>query len=177
MNNEMTGRWHNDQPHMYGDEITYKLAAEFLDGFGPIEDWGCGASWFKNYIKNSFYKGIDGSDNADQIADLREYKSTGNNILLRHVLEHNEEWEKILENAIASFSSRMCVVVFTPFQDNETKILSKNKRGIPDIGFKKESLIFKFIDPKNPGRIQYREEEVETKSKYKKETIFYLERI
>jgi len=63
------------------------------------------------------YIGIDGSDTpfASRIADLRTYRSKAEGILIRHVLEHNYDWEAILAGAVESFQKKLCLILFTPF--------------------------------------------------------------
>jgi hypothetical protein len=51
------------------------------------------------------------------MADLTEYVSECEGIVLRHVLEHSYEWTKILDCAVASFTRRLIVILFTPLVD------------------------------------------------------------
>lgn len=120
----MPGEWDAaystlDRTHysLYGDPATYKMAAEFFRGHGSIEDWGCGGGAFRAFVPvDQSYRGVDGSKTpfADEIVDLATYRSRSDCILLRHVLEHSYDWEKILTNAVASFRQRLCVILFTP---------------------------------------------------------------
>ena len=104
----------------YGPSDTYKLAAEWLKGLA-IEDWGCGYAQFKTFHEGP-YTGIDGTDGScDWVADLRlpldaqiPHRKEVEGILIRHILEHNPDWRLILKNAVASFKTRMVLVVFTP---------------------------------------------------------------
>lgn len=116
-----TGAWdhvHADltEPLGYGEGQTYKLAADWLEGCSPIEDWGCGGGYFSQFVPPEAYIGVDGSRTpyATVTADLVHYRSTCEGLLLRHVLEHSHEWAAILDNALASFTKRMCIVLFTP---------------------------------------------------------------
>lgn len=116
-----TGKWdpiYRDltKEHPWGDETTYRLAAEFLEDVDVVEDWGCGGGGFRRFCETK-YIGIDGSDTpfADKVVDLCNYTSSVDGILLRHVLEHNVEWEKILKNAVNSFKKKLCIILFTPF--------------------------------------------------------------
>ena len=72
-----------------------------------IEDWGCGMGWFKQFVKSK-YIGLDGSKtpHSDKKVDLTKYKSSVDGIFMRHILEHNFEWEKILRNACQSFTKK-----------------------------------------------------------------------
>src|SRR5438309_1438200 len=94
---------------LYGDDITYKRASDFLADVSEVEDWGCGLGGFRRFCRTP-YIGIDGSKSAfaDKIADLASYRSQADGILIRHVLEHDYRWRKILDNAVNSFRSKLC---------------------------------------------------------------------
>jgi hypothetical protein len=99
----------------YGPSDTYQIAAEWLKGLS-IEDWGCGYAQFRDF-HHGHYRGVDGTQGwADVVADLTKYRPDPRpeGILIRHVLEHNPDWRLILANAVASFTKRMVLVVFTP---------------------------------------------------------------
>jgi hypothetical protein len=168
----MTGKW--DYRHglqiAYGDETSYAKGMAYLDGHGAIEDWGCGTAFAKRFATRSSYIGIDGSRSAfrDKAADLRTYTSKADCIFMRHVLEHNYEWRRILTNAVASFKRRMVLVIFTPFADETRPIAIWS--GIPDIAFRKEDLTEIF------GHLVYSEESLQTETQYKTEHIFYIEK-
>lgn len=100
----------------YADTATYLMAAAFMADVAEVEDWGCGAGGFKRYCRGR-YIGIDGSKTpfADKIVDLCAYTSSVDGIVIRHVLEHNYDWEQILVNAVRSFRRKLCIVLFTPF--------------------------------------------------------------
>jgi hypothetical protein len=140
------GRWapwyaEAEEPRAYvgtDDElkVTYHRAAEWLWGLA-VEDWGCGLGWFK-LLHDGPYLGIDGtrSQFCDVHADLVTYRSETPGLLLRHVLEHNHEWQKILDNAVASFTERMCLILFTPLAE-VTQVIADDVGGlgVPDISF------------------------------------------
>lgn len=166
----MIGRWVYETPKRYGDDTTYLSAAQFLDGFGPIEDWGCGGAYARRFFRLSAYRGIDGSGPfADTIEDLAAYRSSGHNILLRHVLEHNVLWKSILQNAIDSFQQRMVIILFTPYS-LKTRILRVNRAGIPDISFSRED-IYELVRP-----CLIKEDTFITQTEYGMESALYLER-
>jgi hypothetical protein len=98
-----------------GDDIAYETGAKWLEGL-HVEDWGCGTGWLAGFVPPDLYTGIDGtaSPYADIVADLVDYRSTTEGIFLRHVLEHNDEWRAILDNALASATKRVFVAIFTP---------------------------------------------------------------
>ena len=117
-----TGKWDRlhmpiSEPNLYGeDDTTYLMGAEFLQDVGMVEDWGCGIGGFRKFCKTP-YIGVDGSRGAfiDRIADLETYGSHADGIFMRQVLEHNYRWQPILDSALASFTLKMCLVIFTPF--------------------------------------------------------------
>lgn len=159
---------------------SYKKSAEFLGD--TVEDWGGGTGWSKKYFKN--YRNIDGTPhpNVDEVADLTEYTSRVDNILMRQTLETSYEWRKMLENAINSFKKKFCLIVFTPFVD-ETRVGPLNpvidRNGVdtgattPDIYFNKQDILDYFpLD-----RFKIREEEVATKQGYQRDWILYVERL
>lgn len=158
----------------YGDTVSYQKAADFLKDLA-VYDLGCGAGHFKT-LHNARYWGVDGSCTpfADIYADLREFrpKYMPEGILLRHVLEHNPDWKMVLENAIESFTKRLCIVIFTPF-GTETKVIAENKKhgvDVPDISFKAEDLEAFFDD------FNWSKEIFESKTHYGQETIYYIEK-
>ena len=137
----------------YGNPETYKLAAKWLDEVGgTLEDWGCGCAAFKEHVKVCKYIGIEGSKNAyaDRCdVNLLEYTSSCDCILLRHVICHNVEWEKLLKNAVKSFKKRMVLITFMPM-GTKTKIVfvntDKRYAGVPDFSFRAGDLVKHFCD-------------------------------
>jgi len=155
----------------YGDDTSYRKAVAFLDGYGDLEDWGCGTAYASKFVRASAYRGVDGSAGyADVVADLRLYRSRTPCLLMRHVLEHDLEWCKILDNAIASFERRMVLVVFTPFAE-QTRVLKVGPSEIPDIAFAKRELLARI-----PSDCRVSEESLQTRSTYGREHLFYIDR-
>jgi hypothetical protein len=155
----------------YGDDdITYEKALAFMADCPTVEDWGCGFGNAKTLCKTT-YRGVDGSKgpNTDVIADLREYKSETDGILLRHVLEHNHDWKKVLDNAIASFKNKMVIILFTPLVAS-TRQIATNWSNIPDISFRKEDI----LEPLKEFTVT--EEVLRTKTQYGIEIMFYVTR-
>lgn len=157
----------------YGNTVTYQFAEEFLKGLA-VEDWGCGTGGFKR-IHLGPYVGVDGSKTpfVDKIADVREYKSKVEGIMMRHVLEHNLDWSKVLHNAVESFQKRFCLVLFTPFTD-QTQVIAQNKKhgvDVPDISFNKQDLQGYF-----KGLKWRLEENVASKTFYNLEHIYYVQK-
>ena len=169
--NDILGKWnYGSSPQFaYGDETSYKKAIEFLDGPHKIEDWGCGTAWAKKFVKQGRYIGIDGtwSKHCDLVADLRTYKSEAEAILIRHILEHNWEWKKILENALASYQKKLCLILFTPF-DTETRSIGTSWGTVPDLSFNKEEILELLAG--HP----FTEESLRTATQYGVEHIFYV---
>lgn len=120
-----------------GDQSSYLAAAEWLKGL-PTEDWGCGYAWFR-HLHDGPYIGIDGTPSrwSDLVVDLADYRSSTPGLLLRHVLEHDHRWAEILDNAVASFTQRMCIILFTPVAE-QTHVIAENVGGlgVPDISFR-----------------------------------------
>ena len=120
----------------YGANTTYIIAGAFLAGCEAVEDWGCGRGGFRGYCPGR-YIGVDGSHTpyADKIAELGEYRSSVDGILLRHVLEHNYNWPKVLDRAVKSFRKKLCVVLFTPFAETTRELAHNGKAGVdvPDL--------------------------------------------
>jgi hypothetical protein len=170
---DILGKWnYGTTPQFaYGDETTYKKAMGFLDGPHIIEDWGCGTAWARKFVKRGRYIGIDGSWSlhCDLVADLRMYRSSADAIMMRHVLDHNLEWRKILENALASFQKRFALVLFTPFGE-ETRSIGTTWEVVPDLSFRKDDIL-EYLRP-----FPFTEETLKTDTQYGVEHIFCVSR-
>jgi hypothetical protein len=156
------------QPRPFGSAATYQKAAEFLGELATIEDWGCGLGWFRKLVRPNQYHGLDGTPSpyADAVVDLRHYTSSTEGILLRHVLEHDHGWRRILDNALRSFQKRMCLVFSAPFAGktqatHETEI--GPGRRVPCYRFRRSDVTRRFR-----GVCSWSEERVGS------ETVFYL---
>lgn len=142
-------RWYellgpSPDPQPYGDTSpTYAIAAEFLASCSSIEDWGCGKGWMRTLVGADRYVGVDGSRSpfADVVADLAEYRSSVDGIVLRHVLEHDYRWSEILANAVASFRRRLAVILFTPPAAVTHEIAWNDDPGVPDLAFRLDDLV------------------------------------
>ncbi len=88
----------NQGPVLYANAVTYLMAAAFLADVDEVEDWGCGGGGFRRFCLSWRYIGLDGSRTpfADKIVDLCTYSSNVPGIMMRHLLEHNYDWERIL---------------------------------------------------------------------------------
>jgi len=177
---KMTGLWdyskvesseHNGR---YGDRTMYEKGMGWLEEVcAAVEDWGCGTTCARHFLKTASYKGIDGSASkfTDQVADLTKYTSKVEGIFMRGILEHNLEWQKILWNALDSFTKRFVLILFTPWSDGETyNMMADTGILIPDLSFKKSDITDML---KN---FKVREESQFTNSQYNVEHIFYVER-
>jgi hypothetical protein len=138
-----------DGPLLYaeeGDDTTYRMAADWLDGLA-VEDWGCGLGWFR-HLHQGPYTGIDGTWSrwCDRVVDLATYRSSTPGLMLRHVLEHNYDWRAILDNSVASFTERMCLVLFTPLAE-QTHVIAEDVGGlgVPDISFALADIIDRLV--------------------------------
>jgi len=172
---DVVGRWdygRDREPWAYGDDVTYAKGIGFLDGHGLIEDWGCGTTYARKFVRHGPYIGIDGSASpfADKVCDLRSYRSAVPCIFMRHILEHNLDWRLILEGALASFQRRMALIMFTPFA--ETTHVMAYTAGIPDLSFRKGDIVGYLDRPE----FSYVEERLTTATQYGTETVFYIEK-
>lgn len=155
------------EPMRFGlDDTTYQLGADFI-GELPVEDWGCGLGWFRKFAQGP-YRGIDGSLSmyTDEVADLREYRSDTPALFMRHVLEHNPfDWRLILDNAVASFTKRMVLVLFTPTSDLTITLKDGDP---PDVSLSWSDLTARF------NGLSVGHERLATGTQYGVENIFYL---
>lgn len=165
----------DDRPLPYGPTTTYELGAEWLADCALVEDWGCGMGWLRTLIPADRYRGIDGSQtrHADVVADLATYRSQSPGIFLRHVLEHDLRWATILDNALASFTERMVLVLFTPLSPARTFDLEwEEDPGVPNLSFARSDLTDRFT----AAGVTWTEQTLRTKAKFDTETIFRLAR-
>ncbi|OGK52594.1 hypothetical protein A2966_03575 [Candidatus Roizmanbacteria bacterium RIFCSPLOWO2_01_FULL_41_22] len=180
-NQSMLGKWDSwhkgvksNYSFRYGNTVTYQLAADFLADVNEVEDWGCGTGGFKRLYKGK-YIGIDGSvhPSVDKLVDLRRYRSSVEGIMMRHVLEHNYDWEKVLAGAVSSFIRKFCLVLFTPFTDTTQEITHNKKYGVdaPDIAFNRNDIERFFEGLK--WRLQ---DNIKTNAYYGVEHIYYVEK-
>lgn len=137
------GKWWDYSPGRvlpYGPDLTYALGMRWLSGL-HVEDWGSGAGYAKNFLDPPLYTGIDGSPGPRTtiVADLTTYLSDTEGLFMRHVLEHNDEWDRILRNALHSFRKKMSLILFTPPAE-KTHVHVRYEDGVPDIFFKIEDL-------------------------------------
>jgi hypothetical protein len=160
------------EERLWGDETTYRLAAEYLADVDVVEDWGCGSGGFRFFCKTE-YIGIDGSATpfADKVVDLCSYTSSADGILLRHVLEHNVEWEKILRNAVNSFQKKLCIILFTPLGRKTKTIGYDPATDVVSISFCKDD-----ISKHLSGCRWSLNEGIRTESYHKVEHIFFVSR-
>jgi len=190
-NTSRLGAWNTfwrDRKHRgnsAGCNIMDKAIAYLLndENIKIIEDWGCGNCVLKKYVESKkIYVGVDGSDTGyqDKIQDLEKYTTNVDAIYMQHVLEHNQEWEKIFRNLLQSFKYKAVLVLFTPFTE-ETKVLthntlkSKNNYGqqiqVNDIAFCKKDLV-KIIEEYNIE--WFSEENIKSNHNYKIDHILYF---
>ena len=160
-------------PRLYADAVTYLMAAAFLADVDEVEDWGCGMGGFRRFCLSPRYVGLDGSKTpfADRIVDLCAYRSAAPGIMMRHVLEHNYEWEQVLVSAIESFQIKLCLILFTPFAA-ETKQIAHNAASgvdVPDLSFAREDIERHFAG------LQWKLiENIRTQSQYTVEHVYFV---
>ena len=140
MTDTNAGRWDPwyadldpDAPAPYDDTATYAIGAEWLEPCASVQDWGCGRGWFSTLRPDVV--GIDGSHtpHAAIVADLAEFRSSVDGIWMRGVIEHDWRWERILANALDSFTQRMALVLFTPDAPDVRQVGFTEELGVPDI--------------------------------------------
>ncbi len=161
-----------DEPEPYGLTATYQLGADFLAPCETVEDWGSGRGWMRRHIPEGHYVAVDGTETAftDVVADLTTYTSSVAGIYMRHVLEHNYEWSKVLANACASFTERLVLVLFTPLADETHELAFVPDPGVPDLAFALTD-IAAHLAP-----FDWRHDVLESETAYGVETIFYVSR-
>jgi hypothetical protein len=161
----------------YGETVTYLMAAAFMVDVGTVEDWGCGAGGFKRFYRGN-YIGVDGSKTpiADKVVDLCMYTSSVDGIVMRHVLEHNYDWDKILDNAIASFRKKLCLILFTPFVDATHEIAHNREHGIdaPDMAFSRADIEMRFDRAAIWGQRRELYADIPTATGYGVEHVYFI---
>jgi hypothetical protein len=167
--------WYQDmaEPWPYGDTTSYAIGATWLAECALIEDWGCGPGWLRTLLPVDRYRGIDGTASpcCDVVVDLIAYRSAVPGIFMRHVLEHNDAWGQILDNAVASFTERMALILFTPERATTGAIAVHPELGVPDIAFRLTDLTDRF-----PPDVTYTVQQLLSATQYGGETILLLER-
>jgi hypothetical protein len=167
--------WYQDleAPWTYGDPTSYEIGTAWLAGCALIEDWGCGAGWLRTVIPPERYRGLDGTASlfCNAVVDLGTYRSRVPGVFMRHVLEHNDAWAQILDNAVASFTDRMVLILFTPERTVTEAIACHPEVGVPDIAFRLADLTDRF-----PPDVTYTVHRIPSATQYGEETILLLER-
>ena len=174
------GKWvwyQNEQNHVpYGDGLTYRLGAEFLKDCATVEDWGCGTCFMSTQLDPKIqYTGLDGthskfvSNPVDLVTHRSQVKPDG--LFMRHVLEHNYDWNPILKNAVASFGRKFVLVLFTPINTTGTYTMQTNPEiGVPDLSFNLTDILNELTG------LKFNVEELQTHTQYGVEYIFYIEK-
>ena len=149
-------------PWPYGDTMSYEIGAAWLAECAMVEDWGCGACWLRTLLPSARYRGLDrtASPFCDAVVDLVAYRSRVPGVFMRHVLEHNDAWAQILDNAVASFTERMVLILFTP------------ERSVT------ETIAFRLADitERFPPDVTYTAQRISSETQYGGETILLLAR-
>lgn len=176
-------RWYigvtEDEPQTYGDTVTYEIGTQWLRSCAVVYDLGCGKGGFWKVSQdagaNYMVLGVDGSVTpfAGIVTDLATFRDrAADGVFMRHVLEHDYRWRDILENALAMFTERMVLVLFTPMQIETHEIAWNEDPGVPDIGFAAGDLQRIFDDHK----IEWSMATYRTNTQYRQETVFLLEK-
>jgi hypothetical protein len=130
----------------YGGFGSYELGAEWLSSCSLVTDWGCGKGWLRTLVEDERYRGIDGSASpfADEEVDLAEYRSSSSGVFMLQVLEHDWRWAQILDNALASFTERMALILFSPLGDETREVGRESMAAVPVIGFRLQDITERF---------------------------------
>lgn len=163
-------------PEPYGDDITYRMAAEWTQGCATIEDWGAGTGWLRQFCDHASYVGVDGSHSpfADVVDDLATRETQAEGIVLRHVLEHNHNWPDILDNAVRSFTKRLFIAIFTPMCERTHVLQTEPAYGdVPVISFRQEDIHSRL----RQRRMWTHVEKVRSGTFYGAETVFRVTRV
>lgn len=166
-----------DAPDHYGDTPTYEMGIDFLSSCSDVEDWGCGKGWFKHLVKGRFpVTALDGSETpfADKVVDLEEYRSKASGIFMRHVIEHNYKWDVVLENALASFRSKMFLAIFTPMNngDEAEELAFVPVYNVPDMSL--PTKVVEFMIRKHGA--SFTKDVLKSESAYGLETIYMMKK-
>src|SRR5919109_991423 len=161
------------EPWPYGDTTSYEIGAAWLERCAFVEDWGCGAGWLRTLVPPHRYRGIDGTSSAfcDEVVDLVAYRSRVPAVFMRHVLEHDDNWQQILDNAVPSFTERMALILFTPERAVTEAIAYEPHIGVPDIAFRLADITDRF-----PKDVTFTVQRISSATHYGGETILLLER-
>jgi hypothetical protein len=184
-NKSNVGKWdewykdfkNNETPssYKYGETLTYKVGAEFLSDCETIEDWGVGGGGFLRHCPKAI--GVDGSDTPfaqKKHVDLCTYVSSVEGVHMRHVLEHNYEWAKVLENALKSATKKLCITLFIPLKEGDTEELAHNLPhgvDVPDLAISMDEFV-KIIGKHKPKNIET--QSFTTDTGYKTEVVYKI---
>lgn len=128
----------------FGDETTYKVGLGWLfEECDYVEDWGAGVAYGRRFCpEGKTYFAVDGSPTSepyvDKVSHLLAHQPDRlvEGIYMRHILEHNpEEWKRILDKALITFTKRFCLVMFTPFAVGERRQLRPHGDPYYDVSF------------------------------------------
>lgn len=172
--------WKDTEPIQLGSLKSYQDMVTWLDGYGDIADWGGGTGFAQYFVKQSRYCVLDGSISklSHVLIDLAHCDVSSECIMLRHVLEHNYNWQAILRNVVKNFTRRAAVAISTPlllgpttFDHEESGFLGSVGESVPVLHlcrFEVLSIIGPFLHHTDfRGRVS---------PAVPDETIFYLEK-
>jgi hypothetical protein len=155
---------------VYDNAETYRIGMDYLADCDGVEDWGCGTAVAKRFCRTR-YVGVDGSWSkwCDRVANLVQYQSPVDGIFMRHVLEHNWEWEQVLSNAMNSFKKKFALIMCHSWVEKSRYASTLEHypyAGIAQIEFCKDDIL----------RLLNRRAVVEQEIQFKNETIFLVKR-
>ncbi|GFO68531.1 hypothetical protein GMLC_21100 [Geomonas limicola] len=161
----------------YSDTVTYEMGRDFLADCRVVEDWGTGAGGFKRFRPDAI--GVDGSNTPHaekKYVDLVNYTSPCEGIFMRHVLEHNYQWQAILRNALGSATKKLCIVLFTPLADTSSREIAHNRAhgvDVPDLSLGREELegILREFQPHSVEMVR-----IDSETGYGQEYLLYIQK-
>lgn len=178
------GRWdwyyrHRDtgKPFGYSPSVAFRVGADWLADCATVADWGCGGGLLREHVPSTRYVGVDGSHTSavDVVADLEVYRMPSDGVFMRNVLEHNEQWEQVLTNALAAFRQRMVLVLFTPWHDgpDDAHLIQFEKRyEVPTYSFRRDAIESRL----DAAGVSWKLVTIEAESVFGVEHIFLIEK-
>ena len=172
--------WTPDTMRPYGDETTYRIGLSWLyETCDLVEDWGAGMAYGRRFVpEGKRYFAVDGAPSSARFVDLvctldrYEPPEPPDGIFMRHVLEHNPQWKPLLRKALAAFTKRFCLVLFTPITYESTHPMRIDGDAYYDLSFNFAELAAVFSE----AQLRIESELLKTNTQYGRETILRCER-
>lgn len=138
-------------PEKYGGEASYRWIAGQANEHGCklVFDLGGGHAYLHHFLPIDNYLNIDGAGgplvdvvhditepapNLDEF-ELEDFGPRLRAVVLRHVLDHNEDWPKIIDNLPSWEPTVVLIVLYMPLAQEETHVADWDPIGVPEIRF------------------------------------------